>query len=79
MLMTTFRVCTNQIIECGTGAGGRHISYGQLEFKVSMPQKIMMSFMMNRIKRRGQILSPKWTHAQFLEELVYDFSYYLDK
>ena len=36
--MTTFRVCTNQIIECGTGAGGRHISYGQLEFKVSMPQ-----------------------------------------
>ena len=71
--MTTFRVCTNQIIECGTGAGGR------LEFKVSMPQKFMMSFMMNRIKRRGQVLSPKWTHAQFLEELVYDFSYYLDK
>jgi hypothetical protein len=39
----------------------------------------MMSFMMNRIKRRGQVLSPKWTHAQFLEELVYDFSYYLNK
>ena len=40
----------------------------------------MMSFMMNRIKRRGQVLSPtKWTHAHFLEELVYDFSYYLNK